>query len=533
MTEDRPEPPADPAAGAAWWQRGVVYQVYPRSFADSDGDGVGDLAGLTDRLDHLAWLGVDAVWVSPVFRSPMRDFGYDIADYRDIDPAFGSLADMDRLIAEAHARGLRILLDFVPNHTSSDHPWFLDARSSRASPHRDWYVWRDPAPGGGPPNDLESQFGGPAWTLDEATGQYWYHSFLPEQPELEWRNPAVRAAMLDHLRFWFERGIDGFRIDVLWMLAKDDAPWSDGPVTEAPLALRGLDRPARGALQHGDGPAMEDRLAELRDAADAFPERVLIGEVYMEPARLIRYYGREGRGAHLPFNFALVLLPWEAEAIGAAIAAYEAALPVGAWPNWVLGNHDQSRVASRLGAAQARVAAMLLLTLRGTPTLYYGDELGLPDVPVPAARIVDVDGRDPERSPMPWTRDGAHAGFSVADPWLPMVGDAGSWSVEAQRDDPRSMLTLHRRLLALRRSEPALHAGGWTAVDAPDGVVAFERASSDRRFLVALNLRSEPASVPVTGTWAVELSTHLDREGEPVAGVLALRADEGVVLRSR
>jgi alpha-glucosidase len=522
----------DPDAGPAWWQRGVVYQVYPRSFADASGDGVGDLAGIIGRLDYLTWLGVDAVWLSPVFRSPMRDYGYDVADYRDIDPVFGSLADMDRLIAEAHRRGLRVLLDFVPNHTSSDHPWFLDARSSRDAGHRDWYVWRDPAPGGGPPNDLESQFGGPAWTLDEATGQYWYHSFLPEQPELDWRNPAAREAMLDHLRFWFQRGIDGFRIDVLWMIAKDDAPWRDGPIRDAPQALLGLDREARGALHHGDGPEMEARLAELRDVAEEFPARVLIGEVYMEPRRLVRYYGREGRGAHLPFNFALVTLPWEASTIRAAVAAYEQALPAGAWPNWVLGNHDQSRVASRVGPAQARVAAMLLLTLRGTPTLYYGDELGLPDVAVPAERIVDVDGRDPERSPMPWTRDGDHAGFSVAEPWLPMVDDAGARSVEAQRDEPRSMLALHRRLLALRRTEPALEVGAWADVDAAPGVVAFERSAAGGRFLVVLNLRSEPVSVPVGHRWAVELSTHLDREGERPDDVVDLRADEGVILRA-
>jgi alpha-glucosidase len=526
-------PSRDPAAGAAWWQRGVVYQVYPRSFADGSGDGVGDLAGLIERLDHLAWLGVDAVWLSPVFRSPMRDFGYDVADYRDIDPAFGTLADMDRLITAAHERDIRVLLDFVPNHTSSDHPWFVDARSSRDAAHRDWYVWRDPAPGGGPPNDLISQFRGPAWTFDAATGQYWYHSFLPEQPELDWRNPAVRDAMLDHLRFWFERGIDGFRIDVLWMIAKDDAPWRDGPITEAPQGLPELGDPT-GALQHGDGPDMDARLAELRDAADAFPERVLIGEVYMEPRRLVRYYGREGRGAHLPFNFALVTLRWEAAAISAAISAYEAALPVGAWPNWVLGNHDQSRVATRVGAAQARVAAMLLLTLRGTPTLYYGDELGLPDAVIPPTRVVDVVGRDPERSPMPWTRGGPHAGFSDAEPWLPMVDDAGAWSVEAQRDDPGSMLALHRRLLTLRRAEPALHVGAWAPVDAPEGVIAFDRIADGQggAYRVALNLRSNPVEVPMAGSWSVALSTHLDREDEAIAGAVELRPDEGVVLRA-
>jgi alpha-glucosidase len=518
-----------------WWQRGVVYQVYPRSFRDSNGDGIGDLAGLIERLDHLAGLGVDAVWLSPVFRSPMRDFGYDVSDYRDIDPVFGTLADADRLIEEAHARGIRVVLDFVPNHTSSDHPWFLDARSSRDAVHRDWYLWRDPAPGGGPPNDITAEFGGPAWTLDEATGQYWYHSFLPDQPDLDWRNPAVSEAMLDHLRFWFERGIDGFRIDVLWMIAKDEAPWQDGAITQAEL-----DGDPRKALAHGDGPDMDERLAELRAVSDAYPERVLIGEVYMEPSRLVRYYGRGGLGAHLPFNTALITLPWAPGPIRAAIEAYEAALPGDAWPNWVLGNHDQSRVATRIGAAQARVAAMLLLTLRGTPTLYYGDELGLPDVPVLPARVVDVAGRDPERSPMPWTTERPNAGFTTGEPWLPMTADPATFSVEAQARDPRSMLALHRGLLALRRAESALNAGAWAAVDSPEGVVAFDRWVIDEpadeagpRFRVLLNLRSEAVRVPLEGAWSMALSTALDVEpGTRVVVVAELRADEGLVLRA-
>lgn len=505
----------------------MVYQVYPRSFADADGDGVGDLPGLIDRLDHLQWLGVDAVWLSPIFRSPMRDYGYDVADYRDVDPRFGTLADADRLVAEAHRRGLRVLLDFVPNHTSSDHPWFLDARASRDSAHRDWYVWRDPAPGGGPPNDLQSQFGGPAWTLDERTGQYWYHSFLPDQPDLDWRNPAVREAMLDNLRFWLDRGVDGFRIDVLWMIAKDDRPWHHAPVTASPSGLGG---DPRNALEHGDGPDMEARLRELRAVADEYEDRVLVGEVYMEPDRLVRYYGEAGRGAHLPFNFALVTLPWTAAAIGTAVATYEAALPHGAWPNWVLGNHDQPRVASRVGPAQARVAAMLLLTLRGTPTIYYGDELGLPDVVVPPERVVDVAGRDPERSPMPWTRRPG-AGFSTGEPWLPLAPDAAARSVEAQRVDPRSMLALHRRLLALRRREPALHLGSWAGLALPEPLVGYDREAAGRRYRILLNLGGSPAGVPLEGEWTVELSTHLDRDGEQQDGRLDLRPDEGVVLR--
>lgn len=468
---------------------------------------------------------MDALWLSPIFRSPMRDFGYDVSDYREVDPVFGTLADLDRLVVEAHRRGIRIVLDFVPNHTSSDHPWFREARASRDAATRDWYLWRDPAPDGGPPNDMLAQFGGPAWTLDEATGQYWYHSFLPAQPELDWRNPRVRAAMLDVLRFWFDRGIDGVRIDVAWMIAKDDGPWRDGPIGPDPGA-GGAD--PRSALEHGDGPAIQEYLRELRDVADAYGDRVLIGEVYMPPERLVRYYGEDGRSLHLPFNFALVGSSWDAQAITSAIQAYEAALPPGAWPTWVLGNHDQPRIASRVGAGQARVAAMLLLTLRGTPTLYYGDELGLPDVPVPADRIVDVDGRDPERSPMPWG-PGPHAGFSTVEPWLPVVAGT-AFSVAAQRVDPVSMLALHRRLLALRRAEPALQVGTWTAIPAPDGVVAYEREAEGRAVRVLLNLTHTAARVTLDGAWTVRLSTGLDREDEAIAGPVELRPDEGVVL---
>ncbi len=518
---------AVPGAGVPpWWQTAVIYQVYPRSFQDGNGDGVGDLPGLISRLDDLAWLGIDAVWLSPIFRSPMRDFGYDVADYRAVDPLFGTLADLDRLIEEAHARKIRVVLDFVPNHTSSDHAWFRDARSARSAAHRDWYVWRDPAPGGGPPNDMLAQFGGAAWTRDAGTAQYWYHSFLPGQPDLDWRNPAVRAAMLDVLRFWFDRGIDGFRIDVLWMVAKDDWPWRDAPVGPGPAAAGG---DPRNALEHGDGPAMPLYLRELRAVADAYGERVLIGEIYLPPRRLVRYYGENGRGVHLPFNFALVTTPWEAPAIAAAISAYEAALPDGAWPTWVLGNHDQSRIASRVGPAQARVAAMLLLTLRGTPTIYNGDELGLPDVAVPRDRIVDVDGRDPQRSPMPWS-SGPHAGFSTTEPWLPMVADADTMNVAAQSADPGSMLTLYRCLLALRRSEPALRVGSRTATAAPDGVLAYIREADDTAIRVVLNLTSRPAGLEVPGAWTVRLSTSLRRDGERVAGPLVLHPDEGLVL---
>ncbi|HET7728286.1 MAG TPA: alpha-amylase family glycosyl hydrolase [Candidatus Limnocylindrales bacterium] len=513
-----------------WWEPAVLYQIYPRSFQDSDGDGVGDLRGITSRLDYLAWLGIDALWLSPIFRSPMRDFGYDISDYRDVDPVFGTLEDLDELIAQAHARGLRVLLDYVPNHTSSDHPWFVDSRSSRGNPKRDWYVWRDPAPDGGPPNDWRAVFGGgewSAWELDPRTGQYYLHLFLPEQPDLNWANPDVRREMHDVLRFWFRRGVDGFRIDVINLLSKDPELRDEEPNP----AWRPGDRPTDRFLWHrrSDGPQMPAILAGLRAVAEEFGDRLLVGETYMPLERLVAYYGGELPGIHLPFNFQLILLPWDARAIGDWIARYEAALPVGAWPNWVLGNHDQPRVASRVGPAQARVAAMLLLTLRGTPTLFAGDEIGRENVPIPPERVVDVDGRDPERAPMPWSA-GPGGGFTTGEPWLPL-GDAEGVNVEAQRDDPRSMLTLHRRLLAMRRAEPALAVGSWIPGPGDDAVLSYGREAEGRRLEVALNLGHQPRSVElVPGRWRVALSTHLDRGGEVLEGRADLRADEGVIL---
>jgi alpha-glucosidase len=526
-----------------WWQRGIVYQVYPRSFMDSDGDGVGDLPGITSRLDYLRWLGVDAVWISPIYPSPMADFGYDVADYTGVHPLFGTLQDFDRLVQAAHARGLRVILDFVPNHSSDQHPWFLESRTSRDNPKRDWYIWRDPAPDGGPPNNWLSNFGGPAWTLDEATGQYYYHAFLSQQPDLNWRNPEVVDAMLDVLRFWLDRGVDGFRVDVIWHLVKH-ADFPDEPAnphwTEA-------ERPYD-SLMHvhtTDQPEVHAIIGRMRALFDEYRERVLIGEIYLPVERLVRYYGDdELSGVHLPFNFQLILAQWDARHIAGLIDAYEAALPAGGWPNWVLGNHDQHRIASRVGAAQARVAAMLLLTLRGTPTLYYGDEIGMHDVPIPPERVHDPFeknvpgkglGRDPERTPMQWSI-GMNAGFTTGEPWLPVAGDHREVNVEVQRADPRSTLALYRRLIGLRRGEPALEVGRFHAVEAEGDVLAYVRRarSGESSFLVVLNLGPRPHVFRVpegVGVGIVVLSTHLDWEGEPIGREVRLRADEGVIIR--
>jgi alpha-glucosidase len=516
----------------AWWQSGVIYQVYPRSFQDTDGDGVGDLAGIERRLDHLAKLGVDALWISPIYPSPMVDFGYDVADYTGIDPLFGSLADFDRLLAAAHARGLKLLLDFVPNHSSDQHPWFLESRSSHTNPKRDWYIWRDPAPDGGPPNNWISDFGGSAWKWDDATGQYYYHAMLVEQPDLNWRNPGLRAAMLDAMRFWFDRGVDGFRVDILWHMIKHadfpDNPanpdWRDG-MADMHKVLQ---------LHSTDQPEVFEIAAEMRALADSYGGRVLVGEIYLPVERLMAYYGKAGDGVHLPFNFQLIEAAWNARALHRLIAAYEAALPADGWPNWVLGNHDRPRIASRVGEAQARVAAMLLLTLRGTPTIYYGDEIGLADVTIPPERVADPRelrepglgfGRDPVRTPMPW--DGsAQAGFSTAEPWLPLNPDWPVRNVARQAADDASMLSLHRALLRLRRAYPALATGSLALIEADGDVLAYERVAGAQRIIVALNLGAQPQPLGVAGEML--LSTL---SSAAYAGILA--PDEGVILLAR
>jgi alpha-glucosidase len=505
------------AADAPWWKTGVVYQVYPRSFQDGNGDGVGDLAGAERRLDHLVELGVDAVWLSPIFPSPMADFGYDVSDYCDIDPRFGTLADFDRLLAAAHARGLKVLLDFVPNHTSEQHPWFVESRSSRTSPRRDWYIWRDPAPDGGPPNNWLSDFGGSAWEWDAATGQYYLHGYLKEQPDLNWRNPAVREAMLQVLRFWFERGVDGFRIDVLWRLIKAEGFPDDPPNPDFRPGMAGMERLLQ--LNSTDQPETIEIAAQMRRVAESYPgDRLLVGEIYLPIGRLVAYYGLPERPAvHLPFNFQLIEAPWRAEVLHRIIGDYEAALPPGAWPNWVLGNHDRPRIAQRVGPEQARVAAVLLLTLRGTPTVYYGDELGLPDTPIPPDRVQDPRelnepglglGRDPVRSPMPWD-GGPQAGFTTGEPWLPLNPDWPRRNVETQRGDPGSMLNLHRRLLALRRARPCLALGDILLHPVAGAVLTYERRLAGARLIVALNLGPDPADVVLPrGVGEAILSTH-------------------------
>jgi oligo-1,6-glucosidase/alpha-glucosidase len=521
---------------APWWQRGVVYQIYPRSFQDSDGDGIGDLAGIEARLDHVASLGVDAIWLSPIFPSPMADFGYDVADYCGVEPLFGDLAGFDRLLAQVHRRGLKLLLDFVPNHSSDQHPWFRESRAARDSAKRDWYIWRDPAPGGGPPNNWISDFGGSSWEWDAATGQYYLHAFLKEQPDLNWRNPQLRAAMMDVLRFWLDRGVDGFRIDVLWHIVKAEG-LPDNPVNPTWTPGR-TERDRMIQLHSTDQPEAHAISADFRALADSYGERVLIGEIFLPNDRHARWYGTPERPqVHLPFNFQLIESPWDAATLRETIAAYEASLPAHGWPNWVIGSHDAPRIAARIGEAQARVAAMLLLTLRGTPTLYQGDEIGIGKVDIPPERVRDPQdlrqpgigiGRDRSRTPMPWDAS-PFAGFSTVEPWLPLNDDWPVRNVAAQAQDPGSMLALYRSLLALRRASPALALGTFALVESDAAVLAYERQADGERLLIALNLGAARRALALPPGTRIERVLASTLPARPMDGTLL--PDEGLVLR--
>ncbi len=524
-----------------WWQRGVIYEIIPQSFKDSNGDGMGDLPGLISKLDYLTWLGIDVIWLGPIYHSPMVDFGYDVSDYERVNPLFGTLQDFDRLLAEAHARNLKVILDFVANHTSDQHEWFKASRSSRDNPKRDWFLWRDPGLGDGPPNNWMSVFGGSAWQFDGTTGQYFYHSFTESEVDLNWRNPEVVEAMLDVMRFWLARGVDGFRIDAAWYLIKD-SKWRDNPREPAYEEKTWRIHERQAPVFSQDQPECHDILKRMRRVADEYGDRLLVGEFYLPIDNLLTYYGgRANDEVHLPNNFQLVILPWEADHIAKMVSHYEGKLPAGAWPNYVIGNHDQPRVATRLGLEQARIAAMLLLTLRGTPFLYYGDEIGMMDGPEseevydPQVRDFPYGGgnRTPYRSPMQWDEsDGA--GFSTGTPWLPLTPTHRKWNVERQKREPDSILMLYRRLLQLRRQEPALYGGDYIPLLPQDTVLPFLREANGTRFLILLNLGEgtviyRTSRLNIQGEVAV--CTRVSREGERVKDFVELNSHDGLVIR--
>ncbi len=531
-----------------WWKTGVIYQIYPRSFHDSTGNGVGDLPGITQNLSYLAHdLGVDAVWLSPFYKSPMADFGYDVEDYRDVDPLFGTLSDFDHLLNTAHDLNLKVIIDLVPNHTSDRHAWFRESRSSRENPKRDWYIWADPGTDGGPPNNWLSVFGGSAWEWDDQTGQYYLHSFLKEQPDLNWRNPAVKDAIFDVIRFWLERGVDGFRIDVAHYILKDPE-MRDNPAN--PSGGKAIHKPlgeydSQFHIYDKGHPDVHNIYREFRSVLDEYSAehpRVSIGEIHIfDWVEWASYYGKELDEIHLPYNFSLLGAEWKASDFRRLVGELETVLPDGAWPNYVLGTHDDHRLASRFGQQQARVAAMLLLTLRGTPTLYYGDEIGMKNIHVPPELAQDPagfkdpsQGRDVNRSPMQWSAE-ENSGFSSpgsSSPWLPLAEDYQTRNLESQRLEYRSNFQLYRRLLNLRKNSHILQSGSYQEFSGfPDPVYAYTREHNGEKFLILLNFSSESQqlSLQESSSAKILISTYLDREG-PTQNPLTLRSLEGLII---
>ena len=548
-----------------WWQSGIIYQIYPRSFADSNGDGIGDLNGITAHLDYLAGLGVSALWLSPIYPSPDADFGYDVSDYCAVDPKYGSMADFDRLVSEAGARGLHIILDLVLNHTSEAHPWFVESRASRDNPKRDWYLWRDPAPGGGAPNNWQSVFGGSGWEADPATGQYYFHMFTRQQPDVNWHNPAVRAAMLDVFRFWLERGVDGFRLDVFNEYFKDPQ-FRDNPVI---FPVPGFGFAGQKHVNDVDRPEMLPLLKEIRALLDAYStpghERYAVGETFgIGKSRAPDYIGADK--LHAAFNFTFTGLPWSGERYLHAILDWEHGLGA-EWPNYVFNNHDTIRSATRLHAlignsnvalwqhgdleddARLKVLAALLLTLRGTPFMYYGEEIGMRDLPIRSKdEVLDpvgrrfwplIKGRDGCRAPMQWD-DSPNAGFAPASahPWLPAHPDYPARNVAAQQAEAESLLSVYRRLIALRRDSPALVEGLFLPLShGRRRLLAYLRQTPGQTLLVALNFAHRRQRLVLgaqlaRATWRLRFSTRPHPGSQPPIAndLLTLAPDEAMIL---
>jgi alpha-glucosidase len=519
------------AQGREWWQNAVFYEIYPRSFADSNNDGIGDLNGITSKLDYLHDLGVDAIWITPCFPSPQVDFGYDVSDYEAIDPMYGTMRDFDQLVAEAKKRNIRVILDFVVNHTSDQHKWFLDSRSSRTSKYRDWYIWRD-GKGDQPPNNWQSEFGGPAWTFDKKTGQYYYNYFYPEQPDLNWRNPAVNEAMLDVTRFWYKRGVAGFRLDAV------DTLFEDPNLTDNP-PLPGTDKFGRPNLERKYNtklPEVHEVLRDLRKITDEHGA-VLIGETWTKDiAELKNYYGENSNELQMPMDFMFgTVNKLDAAEFRRQIAAVDSS---GGWPVFVISNHDMDRSYVRYGDGQhndqiAKLMASLYLTLRGSPIMYYGEEIGMEnnnpkrkeDVKDPQGKLgwPKEIGRDGERTPMQWN-DSENAGFSKAQPWLPVPPSYKTHNIAAESKDPNSILSVYRQVLAMRRKEPALVNGSYLALNEDDpNLLCYLRKYKDEAVLVVLNMSATPQKVRIdlasAGFTTPKLSPMLSTPQSPTAAV--------------
>jgi alpha-glucosidase len=530
-----------------WFREAVVYQIYPLSFKDTSGNGKGDLRGIIEKLDYLSdgtpgSLGVNAIWLSPIYKSPMRDFGYDVSDYYDIDPLFGDLATFDEFIKKAHDRGIKVLMDFIPNHTSSDHKWFQESKSSRTNPKRDWYVWRDPKSDGAPPNNWLSFFGGSAWTYDNRTDQYYLHNFLEDQPDLNWWNEEVVKEMSSVMQFWMDRGVDGFRTDAVAHLM-EDAQFRDDPVN--PYYVEGRDIPYN-KLIHTYSQSQEATIKTVGNFCKVIGQdtgKYMVSEVYLGVEGMMKYY-EVCADRHSPFNFNLLSLPWKAGDYRGFIDDFESHLTENDWPNYVYGNHDRSRIITRLGDARARLAAMLLLTLRGMPFIYYGEELGMEDYEMPDNCVKDPFekqcpgfgvGRDPERTPMQWD-DSENAGFTNAKPWLPVHPNYKRINVQEQSSNPTSMFSLYRTLIHFRKSSPGLKTGKYHSVGDKEHVFAFTRECSEEKILVVLNFTNDEQVMNYHGaSGTIVCSTNLDRPYDQQVNLenIKLRGNEGCIIRCK
>jgi alpha-glucosidase len=531
-----------------WWQTEVIYQIYPRSFQDSNGDGIGDLQGIISRLDYLQELGIGAIWLSPIYPSPMCDFGYDVSDYVAISPEFGSMDDFKRLLSEAHRRDIKIVLDLVLNHTSHEHTWFREASSSRDNPKRDWYIWHDGKPPRSgrprPPNNWRSAFGGRAWQWHEQTNQYYLHTFLPQQPDVNWRNPELREAMWSVIRYWLELGVDGFRLDVVNWFIKDQQlrnnPWGKWGLRPYDWQRHIYDR---------NRPETLEIMREIRNLVDQYPDRMTVGEVFTEPPgdpRLVASYYDGGAGLHLAFNFAFLFCKWRASSFARTVEEWEDLLGDQLWPNYTLSNHDQPRAISRYAKGQetearARVSAAMLLTLRGTPFVYYGEEIGMHNGSIPRKSLQDPvgkrywpfhPGRDGERTPMQWD-DTTFAGFSQTQPWLPINADAPLRNAKHQRSDASSLFSWYQSLITLRKTEAALHIGTYRTILANSDVFCFERVCGDERLFIALNFsnRTQDISQPNTQRWQIILASN--RSTRDIITTTDLKLDPYEVLISK
>ena len=533
----------------SWWKNAVIYQIYPRSFKDTNSDGVGDLAGIIEKLDYLndgtdGSLGIDAIWLSPIYKSPMADLGYDISDYYNIDSVYGRMTDFEKLISGAHKREIKVIMDYIPNHTSDKHPWFIESKKSRDNPKRDWYIWRDAKPDGSPPNNWLSVFGGSAWTIDKKTDQYYLHSFLPEQPDLNWRNPLVETELQKVLKYWMAKGVDGFRTDALNHLIKDEQ-FRDEPPN--PGYKPGEDNPYE-ALTHIYTRGQEELVPSISKLCSVLGEqkgRFMVGEMAtsLPTEELLKFQNACTNQLHLPFNFNLINLAWEAKTYKKFIDDYDKQLSPDNTPNWVLGNHDQTRIASRIGKEAAKIAAMLTLTLRGTLFIYYGEEIGMEDTKIPKDKIQDpwekrVEGfglgRDPERTPMQWNRSKS-AGFSKGEPWLPVNPNFQEVNVAVELKDSESMLSLYRRLIWYRKSSKVLLEGSYKSIGSGSKeIFSYIREKDGKKLLVALNFSSDEQKVTIAtdiGKGSVVLSTYLDLEEKEITlKDFTLRPNEGILI---